>query len=185
MTDAAQEGDELVKELEPSNNVRQLTFGITFHEDAFMNLSTQDQKQAQHSTLGDKGVVGSILLLPNAASVWIGWGSVNDVNCEIVGNKFPRRMGPMVVAFPRAYGGETSSSSLVGGENEEDLVLATSMALRLTTKLSMPIYVSCALQNWQEEESWMAGLDREQVTQVAAASAECRVRDLIRNFRQI
>mmetsp|Transcript_20552 Transcript_20552/g.30483 ORF Transcript_20552/g.30483 Transcript_20552/m.30483 type:complete len:187 (+) Transcript_20552:133-693(+) len=183
MTDTTQQGNELVKEIEPSKNVRQLTFGVALREHA-ANLSTQIHNQAQRGLLGDKGVLGTILLLPNAATVWIGWGSVNNVDAEIVGTGLPHRMGPMVVAFPRTYGGEASCSSLVGGENEEDLVLATSMALRLTTKLGIPIYVSCALQSWQEED-WMAGLDRAQVIQLAAASAEFKIRDLIRSARQI
>mmetsp|Transcript_18250 Transcript_18250/g.21068 ORF Transcript_18250/g.21068 Transcript_18250/m.21068 type:complete len:185 (+) Transcript_18250:47-601(+) len=182
------EENNLVEEVKVSNNVRQLTFGISLTEDMISPTVQQNCIERLRQPLGNHGIVGSIILLPNAARIWMGWGTVSsndDNNANLVGNGVPPQMGPMVVAFPRIYDrGEVSCTSLVGGESEEDLALASSMAARLTTKTGIPIYVSCILQSWQQGQlEWLAGFDRTQLTQMAAAVAERKIANLIKDAR--
>ena len=95
-------------------------------------------------------------------------------------------MGQLVVAMPRIkYKGafadacEASSSQLVGGDSE-DQMLAAQMATRLSAKLGYPIFVSCQLYDATQQE-WMVGLEKSTVTQRAAAVAERKVRLLLQD----
>jgi hypothetical protein len=94
-------------------------------------------------------------------------------------------MGQLTVAFPRtkyqgAFSGtgESSCSTLTGGHSD-DQVLGWQMASRLSQKLGYPIFVSCALFASDPPE-WMAGLDKATATQRAAALAERKVRQILK-----
>jgi hypothetical protein len=108
-----------------------------------------------HST--SNGVVGTITFLKNSVMVWIGWGKLDsdlqtqtDVSSTTTGCGMPA-MGPTTVAMPRtAYqgmssGDEAPCSQLIGGTNEEEIMMGNSMASRLAKKSGMPVFVSCSL----------------------------------------
>ena len=106
--------------------------------------------------------------------VWVGWGilindndvsetSTNersgenrnntklDVRDETGHGTGMPKMGPMVVAMPRtkyagfSSGNEAPCSQMIGGENEEEVLMGNSMASRLAKKIGCPIFVSCSL----------------------------------------
>jgi hypothetical protein len=196
-TEAASSLPPLSKEIEASNsnsNIQQLTFGVSLPQDvAHDPLSNLPAPVRQ--MMGDAGIVGSILLLKNASMVWLGWGNVDtrstgaDGESTIEGRGIPN-MGQMTVAFPRtkyqgAFSGtgESSCSTLIGGDSE-DQVLGWQMASRLSQKLGYPIFVSCALFASDPPE-WMAGLDKATATQRAAALAERKVCQILKERAQI
>jgi hypothetical protein len=169
---------------------RPITFGLALPEALACQAAAGSNPPSNLKLLGNAGVVGSIILLKNAAMIWIGWGMVDtrlhqlDSELTVQGKGVPHRMGPMVVAFPRVQyqgtaTGEASTSQLIGGESNEDVVLSQTMAMRLTHSLGYPVYVSCSLCSSHQNQSWMAGLDAASVTQTAAALAEKRVRALL------
>ena len=169
---------------------RPLTFGLALPETLAYQAAGGSNPPSNVQLLGDAGLVGSIILLKNAAMIWIGWGTVDtrphqlDSELTVQGKGVPHRMGPMVVAFPRVQyqgtaTGEASTSQLIGGESNEDVVLSQTMAMRLTHSLGYPVYVSCSFCSSQQNLPWMAGLDVASITQTAAALAEKRVRALL------
>lgn len=117
--------------------------------------------------LTQNGVVGTITFLKNSAMVWIGWGSLIDSDGEkiINGNGSPR-MGPMTVAMPRTRysgmgsgGNEAPSSQLIGGDNEEEVMMGNSMAGRLAKKTGWPVFVSCSLGEMGNVRNGSGGMD--------------------------
>eukprot|EP00545_Synedropsis_sp_CCMP1620_P007996 CAMPEP_0119029474 /NCGR_PEP_ID=MMETSP1176-20130426/40539_1 /TAXON_ID=265551 /ORGANISM="Synedropsis recta cf, Strain CCMP1620" /LENGTH=212 /DNA_ID=CAMNT_0006985819 /DNA_START=41 /DNA_END=679 /DNA_ORIENTATION=+ len=187
------------KELDSSNNnIRQLTFGVPLPNDVAHD-PLSDLPAPVRSLMGDAGIVGSVLLLKNSAMIWLGWGNIDtrttttttttstdgDDSTAVEGRGVPN-MGQMTVAFPRTKyqgafsgAGESSCSALVGGDSE-DQVLGWQMASRLSQKLGYPIFVSCALFASDPPE-WMAGLDKAMATQRAAALAERKVRQILKD----
>jgi hypothetical protein len=117
--------------------------------------------------LAQCGVVGTITILKNSAMVWIGWGSLEDTDANVDSNNIENssttsgsvrisgsgtpRMGPSTVAMPRtkyggmSSGGEAPCSQLIGGDNEEEVMMGNNMASRLSKKVGWPIFVSCSL----------------------------------------
>jgi len=102
--------------------------------------------------LKQNGVVGTITFLKNSAMVWIGWGNLidDDGETQSQGCGMPC-MGPMVVAMPRtkyagmSSGDEAPCSQMIGGDNEEEVMMGNTMAMRLAKKIGWPIFVSCSL----------------------------------------
>lgn len=134
----------------------------------------------------DTGIVGSITILKNSAMIWMGWGTIQQQEQHQQPPSGIPNMGQLVVAMPRIkYKGafadacEASSSQLVGGDSE-DQMLAAQMATRLSAKLGYPIFVSCQLYDATQQE-WMVGLEKSTVTQRAAAVAERKVRLLLQD----
>lgn len=101
--------------------------------------------------LHSNGVVGQITFLKNCVMIWIGWGRL-----ELEGNNSSMTscgtpaMGPMCVSMPRTnYQGmgsnESAISQLIGGLNEEEVILGNHMAARLSKKIGRPVFVSSSL----------------------------------------
>ena len=101
--------------------------------------------------LHSNGVVGQITFLKNCVMIWIGWGKL-----ELEGNNSASSscgtpaMGPMCVSMPRTnYQGmgsnESAISQLIGGLNEEEVILGNHMAARLSKKIGRPVFVSSSL----------------------------------------
>jgi hypothetical protein len=88
----------------------------------------------------------------------------NRQNPPQIGTGMPI-MGPLVVAMPQrhykgAFGSTTTTSrmtnamrmespcsQLIGGDQELEIMLGNSMAMRLAQKIGKPVYVSCSLSN--------------------------------------
>jgi len=86
-------------------------------------------------------------------------------------------MGPLLVAMPRtnyrgafSESGEASSSKLVGGDDEDEEMTARQMASRLSTRLGIPVFVSCSFDG--APQMAREGVDRATVQHRAAAQAE-------------
>jgi hypothetical protein len=103
--------------------------------------------------LQSNGVVGTITFLNNSIMVWIGWGKLEASTEDAAAAKATGMpvMGPTTVAMPRtAYrglssGDESPCSQLIGGTNEEEVMMGNSMASRLAKKIGLPVFVSCSL----------------------------------------
>ena len=106
-------------------------------------------------------------------------------------------MGQLLVAMPRTkYQGAFSSkdahcSQLIGGSSSDDQMIATQMATRLSTKLGQAVFVSCELSTTDSssvssssDEGWITGLDRDMISQRAAALAEKKVWQLLQEHKQ-
>ena len=181
MSTTAEEATMLSKELGPSSNMYQLTFGVALPQSVGHDASLPEP--ILH-LLDDAGIVGSILVLKNAAMIWLGWGHVDSRggSTAVEGRGIPS-MGSLVVGFPRTQykgsgSGEASSSQLLGGDSE-DQILGWQMSGRLSQQLGFPIFVSCALFA-AEPPHWMAGLDKEAITHRGAAMAERKARQLLK-----
>ena len=181
MNTAAEETTIVSKDLGISTNIKQFTFAVALPQGVGHETNLPDPILQM---IGDAGIVGSVLVLNNAAMIWLGWGHVDSRNgsTTVEGRGIPT-MGSMVVGFPRTQykgvgDGEASCSQLVGGDSE-DQMLGWQMAARLSQQLGYPIFVSCSLFE-SETQPWMAGLDKASVAQVAAAMAERKVRQLLK-----
>eukprot|EP00554_Chaetoceros_debilis_P013791 CAMPEP_0194111380 /NCGR_PEP_ID=MMETSP0150-20130528/10396_1 /TAXON_ID=122233 /ORGANISM="Chaetoceros debilis, Strain MM31A-1" /LENGTH=215 /DNA_ID=CAMNT_0038800793 /DNA_START=48 /DNA_END=695 /DNA_ORIENTATION=+ len=105
---------------------------------------------------GQRGIVGTITFLnTKSCMVWVGWGDIidNDTNIDTTNASCGMPpMGPMCVAMPRTkFAGmscadEAPCSQMIGGENEEEVSMGTSMACRLAKKVGTPVFVSCSLE---------------------------------------
>ncbi len=171
----------LCNELEINTNIKQFTFAVALPQSVGHETNHQDPILQM---MGDAGIVGSVLILNNAAMIWLGWGNIDSrVGSTTVEGRGIPTMGSMVVGFPRTHykglgDGEASCSQLVGGDSE-DQMLGWQMAARLSRQLGYPIFVSCSLFE-SETQDWMAGLDKASVAQLAAALAERKVRGLLK-----
>lgn len=182
MSSSAEEVSNLSKELGPSSNIYQLTFGVALPQSVGHDANLPEP--ILH-LMDDAGIVGSILVLKNAAMIWLGWGHVDSRggSAGIEGRGIPS-MGSLVVGFPRTQykgsgSGEASCSQLLGGDSE-DQILGWQMAGRLSQQLGFPIFVSCALFA-ADPPQWMAGLDKEAITHRGAAMAERKARQLLKD----
>jgi hypothetical protein len=103
-----------------------------------------------------KGVVGIVTFFGPSAFVWASWGLVEAVennlqsshdDGSIMGNGVPM-MGSLGLAMPlkQSAGRQRDSSScytqLIGGTSDEDMILASGMASRLSAKSNFPVFVS-------------------------------------------
>jgi len=109
--------------------------------------------------LQSNGVVGTITFLHNSIMVWVGWGELEITTDTTADNGNGNGnattgmpvMGPTTVSMPRtAYrglssGDEAPCSQLIGGTNEEEVMMGNSMASRLAKKVGLPVFVSCSL----------------------------------------
>ena len=175
-----------VVEVSPSSpNMKTIPFVVDLPASVMQGLNEPSVPDFFKAALGNAGVVGNILVLGNAANVWIGWGNVQQgMKDEPVQATGVPDMGPLVTAFPRTkYGGAfgndgNPATTLIGG-NPEDHRLSTQMATRLSQKVGAPVVVSCCLNDGEPKE-WMAGRDRVAIAQRAAALAENRARSILR-----
>jgi Proteasome assembly chaperone 4 len=181
MSTTAEEATIVSKELGPSSNIYQLTFGVALPQSVGHETNIPEPI---HHMMNDAGIVGSILVLKNAAMIWLGWGHVDSRSSSttVEGRGIPS-MGSVVVGFPRTQykgsgSGEAACSQLLGGDSE-DQILGWQMAGRLSQQLGYPIFVSCALFAADPPE-WMAGLDKAVIAQRGAAMAERKVRQLLK-----
>jgi hypothetical protein len=146
--------------------ISSLSLNQTNHTHAFTTVNfaveiPQELMALPDLNLTQNGVVGTITFLKNSAMVWIGWGALVDAHADadadvdvdskrISGSGAPR-MGPTSVAMPRtkysglSSGDEAPCSQMIGGDNEEEVMMGNSMASRLAKKMGWPIFVSCSL----------------------------------------
>lgn len=141
----------------------------------------------------NKVIVGTVTFFNKSAMVWIGWGEVEEegreTGTEIIGDKSSLSqgtgvptMGPLVVAMPRSKyvglgsDGEAPCSQLIGGDNEEEMMLGWQMASRLTNKVGWPVFVSSSLY---KNDSSIQGFGDDSSLLHAAAMAEKKVGDII------
>ena len=181
MNTTTEETTILSKECGISTNIKQFNFAVALPQSVGHETKLPDPILQM---MGDAGIVGSVLILKNAAMIWLGWGHIDSSggSTTVEGRGIPT-MGAMVVGFPRTQykglgDGEASCSQLVGGDSE-DQMLGWQMAARLSRQLGYPIFVSCSLFE-SETHEWMAGLDKASVAQLAAALAERKVRGLLK-----
>ncbi len=140
-----------------SANITTINFAVELPQ-SLLSFTSQNQNQ--------RGVVGTITFLgESACMVWVGWGNLHIQGCSD-GNENEKEtvqinstsygmptMGPLVVAMPRTkYAGmsgtdEAPCSQLIGGDNEEDIMIGNSMACRLTQKVGKPVFVSGSLES--------------------------------------
>lgn len=100
--------------------------------------------------LHSNGVVGQITFLKNCVMIWIGWGKLELEGSSSSKSCGTPAMGPMCVSMPRTnYQGmgsnESAISQLIGGLNEEEVILGNHMAARLSKKIGRPVFVSSSL----------------------------------------
>lgn len=170
-----------------TENVKTMSFAVSLTTSVLQGMNEPEISSTMKSILqiDDRVVVGTIVLLRSSAMIWMGWGEKSQEqnhDGNSLGQGVPA-MGPLVAAVPgKKYSGafsdsSVSSSTLVGGESEDQL-LSSQMAARLSQKLGYPIMVSCTL-NTGETPEWMQGNDRISSTQRAAALAEKHVRGIL------
>ena len=95
------------------------------------------------------------------------------------------QMGHMVLAMPRiqyAGRGHSSTTQLMGGESEEDMMIGSQMASRLSQKLKYPVFVSCSISG--SGASFYDGYNSSIVSQKAAAMAEHSIRQILLKQQQ-
>jgi Proteasome assembly chaperone 4 len=175
----------LSAELGASSNISHLTFGVPLPQNVDYDMDLVGK--VNQMMMNDAGIVGTIVFLKNAAMIWLGWGAVDchGVSGSVEGQGIPV-MGSLVVGFPRTkykgFGdGEVSCSQLVGGDSE-DQILGWQMAGRLSQQFGYPIFVSCGLFESDPPE-WMKGLDKGALAQRAAAMAERKVKEILKERR--
>jgi len=106
-----------------------------------------------------RGIVGNIIFFGTSAYVWASWGRVHRIthtddfqqeshekSPDISGKGLPL-MGSLGLAMPRKrYAGMQSEipsyTQLIGGVYDDDMILGTGMACRLSSKFGFPIFVS-------------------------------------------
>mmetsp|Transcript_59448 Transcript_59448/g.126390 ORF Transcript_59448/g.126390 Transcript_59448/m.126390 type:complete len:221 (+) Transcript_59448:48-710(+) len=110
------------------------------------------------------GIVGTITLRGRSAVVWFGWGSieaddggsvVNECNGLVsVGNGKPP-MGSLALSMPpMVRNGRpvndvgVSTTQLLGGSSEEDMIHGHQASARLAKRVGWPVFVSCSLSGW-------------------------------------
>jgi hypothetical protein len=169
----------------PSGRIKVIPFAVSLPPNALQAFDEPAPRTRSELITGDSGVVGTITVLKSSAMIWFGWGKLDNRPSSTavsgtVGKGVPN-MGQLVAAMPRtkyqgAFSGgsiEASCSQLVGGDSD-DQVLASQIASRLSRRLGRPVFVSCQLHNTESQE-WMTGLDRDTITQHAAALAERKI----------
>lgn len=163
-------------------------------DDDFASSADNDNFDSFDESSNPKGIVGTVTFLNQSAIVWFSWGDLtrskkNNADKELK-EKSPDIqtcglpvMGHMVVAMPRKrYAGESSSlssaacSQLLGSNSEEDMMIGSQMAIRLSQYSKWPVYVSCSLSN---NESPAGGHDGALLSQKAAALAERKIRTIL------
>ena len=138
----------------PNSNIHVESFAIEVRDDPLMEGSTDGTGQRQ------KAIVGTVTFFNQSVMVWLGWGETQDqdqggeqeqgTTCS--GTGFPT-MGPLVVAMPRSkYAGfgsnnEVPCSQLIGGPDDEEMLLGWQMASRLTKKVGCPVFVSTSINS--------------------------------------
>jgi hypothetical protein len=107
------------------------------------------------SSIDDIGIVGIITIRSSSAVIWFGWGAIEAVgeqdvvnNCS-VGNGRPP-MGSLALSMPpyNSRQNEVSSTQLLGGMSEDDMILGHQISARLAKRIGWPIFVSCSFGGW-------------------------------------
>lgn len=107
-----------------------------------------------------RGIVGNVIFFGTSAYVWANWGAVNTIvntaesqisqeSTPVIGQGSPI-MGSLGLAMPRKrYAGMQSDipsyTQLIGGSSDEDMILGSGMACRLSDKLGFPVFVSLSI----------------------------------------
>eukprot|EP00980_Cylindrotheca_fusiformis_P022294 scaffold9176_cov129-Cylindrotheca_fusiformis.AAC.18 len=156
-------------------------------------LQSRDSSPLEKTVVGDKGIVGTIVLLTNSVMVWVGWGTIHvdapdseskELSATFgIGSGNPPQ-GQCLVAMPRtgyrgAFGTdsrEAPCSQLIASASSDDQMLAAQMASRLSTRASMAVIVSCqlSLSIGNEADEWHT-LETNALSHRAAAMAEKEV----------
>jgi hypothetical protein len=172
-------------EIQTKNNIHVESFCVPTADSSPFGIGGDDGSS--------KSIVGTVTFFNKSAMVWLGWGSIEDGNGDSAQNDSRNTgtglpvMGPMVVAMPRSkYAGigsndEAPCSQLVGGTNEEEMMMGWQMASRLTRKVGWPIFVSSSLDKNDAAKNRVDGIegfgDSDNVH--ATAMAEKKVADII------
>jgi len=110
-------------------------------------------------SIDDIGIVGMITIRSSSAVIWFGWGAieavgeedvVNNVNNGSVGNGRPP-MGSLALSMPPYISSRhdgVSSTQLLGGMSEDDMILGHQISARLAKRIGWPIFVSCSFGGW-------------------------------------
>ena len=174
------------------DSLRETPHSRNIHVESF-SVETTDSQLGFDIEGSNKVIVGTVTFFNKSAMVWLGWGEVEDerrgVEKEIGGNISSTSqatgipsMGPLVVAMPRSkYAGlgsndEAPCSQLIGGDNEEEMMLGWQMANRLTRKVGWPIFVSSSFYN---KDSSIKGFGDDSSFLHGAAMAEKKVAEII------
>jgi hypothetical protein len=112
------------------------------------------------SSIDDIGIVGIITIRSSSAVIWFGWGAIeavgeedvvnnDDDGCYSVGNGRPP-MGSLALSMPpyNSRQNEVSSTQLLGGMSEDDMILGHQISARLAKRIGWPIFVSCSFGGW-------------------------------------
>ena len=151
-------------------------------------------------SIGQRGVVGTIILLRNSALIWIGWGEIDmhpgrDVVGE-AGKGRPPQAGLCVAmpmrnlgdkgAFRSSSDGPSSCSQIIGSSNSENQMLGNQMACRLTTRLkNFAILVSVELSEGSDDGGLASGFSSESVSHQAAAMAEKEIWKILQSHNVV
>ncbi len=180
-----------------SANLTVIDFAVEIPQ-SLLSFPSQNKNQ--------RGVVGTITFLgTSACMVWIGWGNLDIQECSDendgvginssspVSSSGMPAMGPMVVAMPRTkYAGmsgtdEAPCSQLIGGDNEEEIMMSNSMACRLTQKIGKPVFVSSSLENGDGNDGLQGNafgdMGSLELTQQASSLAEKEIGRIILEWR--
>jgi hypothetical protein len=168
------------------------------HTESFAMELTSDSLLGNALKGNQKAIVATITFFNKSVMVWIGRGDLEDgendgtnqvtyeKNSGVLGTGLPTG-GPLVVAMPRSkYTGfgsndEVPCSQLIGGANDEEVMLGWQMASRLTKKVGWPIFVSTSL--YQNDTSMNELGDTSLLH--AAALTEKKIGDIILKRNQI
>lgn len=107
------------------------------------------------SSIDDIGIVGMITIRSSSAVIWFGWGAIEAVGEEdvvnnvTVGNGRPP-MGSLALSMPPSDSRQNgvSSTQLLGGMSEDDMILGHQISARLAKRIGWPIFVSCSFGGW-------------------------------------
>jgi hypothetical protein len=105
------------------------------------------------SSIDDIGIVGIITIRSSSAVIWFGWGAieavgeedvVNNDSCSVGKGRPP--MGSLALSMPpyNSRQNEVSSTQLLGGMSEDDMILGHQISARLAKRIGWPIFVSCS-----------------------------------------
>lgn len=111
------------------------------------------------SSIDDIGIVGMITIRSSSAVIWFGWGAIEAVGEEdvlnnanngcSVGNGRPP-MGSLALSMPpyNSRQNGVSSTQLLGGMSEDDMIFGHQISARLAKRIGWPIFVSCSFGGW-------------------------------------
>jgi hypothetical protein len=144
-----------------------------------LDAADDDNIVGSSSASSSFGIVGTITLRGRSAVVWFGWGGIEKTTSEgdgggggvattaaekyddvsSVGNGRPP-MGPLALSMPPNIirpNATVSSTQLLGGSSEDDMIMGNQISARLARRVGWPIFVSCSLCGWGADRGAYGG----------------------------